>query len=106
MIHTAFFGVFKLNVKNTLNLKEGFQFVKFLLCCSPTGDESADGVVMVRLAEMGELYFLTQTVYQSIVHNDKLLIGGRFDEELESLALENILHPHSHLDGMFGELEI
>ena len=82
------------------------QEVNLFFCRGPAGDEAADGVVMVRLAEVGELHLTAQTLHLFVVDDHELLIGGGVDKELVTLLLEDVLHPHGHLDGMFGEAVI
>ena len=61
---------------------------------------------MVCLTKMRELHLTAQALYQFVVDDDELLVGGRVDEELVTFLREDLLHPHGHLDGVFGETEI
>lgn len=63
-------------------------------------------MLLVGLAEMCEKHLFAQTLYLCIVDDDKLLVGWRVYKELISLSLEDIFHPHSHLNGVFRELEV
>ena len=83
-----------------------FQEIDFFLGRGPAGDETADGVVMVCLAEVGECHFATQPLCQLVGDDDELLVGGGVDEELVAFLSEYLLHSHGHLDGVLGEAEI
>ena len=63
-------------------------------------------MMVVGLTEMRELYFTLQLFYLFVVDDDELLVSGGIYIEFETLALENFLHPHGHLDGMFRKFEI
>ena len=63
-------------------------------------------MIMIRLAEMGESDFLPKMLCLFVIDDDKLLVGGGVDLEFKSFSDKEILHPHGHLDGMFGELEV
>ena len=63
-------------------------------------------MIMVCLAEMGESDFLAKTLSLFVIDDDKLLVGRGVDVELKSFSDKERLHPHGHLDGMFGELEV
>ena len=77
-----------------------FQEIDFFLGRGPAGDETADGVVLVGLTEMRELHLLTQAVCLFVADDDKLLIGGRVDQEFKAFANKDVLHPHGSLDGI------
>ena len=62
--------------------------------------------MFVCLSEVGELHVLRQAFDLSVGQHDELLVGGRVNVEPITLLLEDLLHAHSHLDGMFGELEV
>ena len=96
-----------INVFNTLiRLYDLFQGIDIGLGGSPAGDETADGVVMVGLSEMGEFDVSAQAFHLFVVDDYKLLVGGGVNEELIAFLLEDGFHPHGHLDGVFGEAEI
>ena len=96
-----------INVFNTLiRLYHLFQGIDVGLGGSPAGDETADGVVMVSLSEMGEFDVSAQPFRLFVVDDHKLLVGGGVDEELITLFLEDGFHPHGHLDGVFGKTEV
>ena len=96
-----------LNVFNTLiRLYDLFQGIDVGLGGGPAGDETADGVVMVGLSEMGEFDVSAQAFHLFVVDDYKLLVGGGVNEELITLFLEDGFHPHGHLDGVFGETEV
>ena len=60
----------------------------------------------VGLAPMGELYVASKALNGLVGQDDKLLVGGRVDEELAAFLLEDLLHLHGHLDGVARELEV
>ena len=72
----------------------------------PGGDETADGVVVVGLTEMGEGDTLGQALGNSIGEDNELLIGGGIDIEGEAATLEKLLHEKGHLNGMTREGEV
>jgi hypothetical protein len=72
----------------------------------PGGDETADGVVVVGLTEMGEGDTLGQALGYGIGEDNELLIGGGIDIESEAATLEKLLHEKGHLNGMTREGEV
>ena len=72
----------------------------------PGGDETADGVVVVGLTEMGEGDTLGQALGYGIGEDNELLIGGGIDIESETATLEKLLHEKGHLNGMTREGEV
>ena len=72
----------------------------------PGGDETADGVVVVGLTEMGEGDALGQALGNGIGEYNELLIGGGIDIESETATLEKLLHEKGHLNGMTREGEV
>jgi len=72
----------------------------------PGGDETADGVVVVGLTEMGEGDTLGQALGNGIGEDNELLIGGGIDIESEAATLEELLHEKGHLNGMTREGEV
>ena len=82
------------------------ELIDFFFRRGPTGNESADGVMVVGLTEMGESNLLAEKISLFVSDDNKLLVGRGVDQKLEPLFLENILHPHGHLDGMFREMEV
>ena len=55
---------------------------------------------------MTELNQFFQFLHALIVDDDKLLVGWGIHIELKTLAYEDILHPHGHLDSMLRKLHI
>ena len=72
----------------------------------PGGDETADGVVVVGLTEMGEGDTLGQALGNGIGEDNELLIGGGIDIESETATLEELLHAQGHLNGITREGEV
>ena len=62
-----------------LRVQDSFEFINLLFRRRPTGDEAADGMMLVGLTEMGELYLLAETFCLCVVDDDKLLVGGGVD---------------------------
>ena len=87
-------------------LQQTFQLVQLFCCRCPTGDKAADGMVQIGLAPVCELDILRQSFHGFVGQDNKLLVGGRVDEELAALLLENLLHAHGHIDGVARQLEI
>ena len=83
-----------------MNLNYSLQFIEFLFRRGPAGHEAADGVVPVSLSEVGEHHFAPKLLCLLVVENHKLLVGGRVYIEFKSFANKDVLHPHSHLDGV------
>ena len=72
----GFGGFWTMVVFNTLiRLNDLFQGIDVGLSRGPTGDETADGMVMVCLAEMGELNVTAQAFHLFVVDDHKLLVG-------------------------------
>ena len=57
-------------------------------------------MVMVCLSEMRELHLTIQPLYLFVVYDNELLVCWRVNVELQPSFDKNILHSHSHLDGM------
>ena len=89
-----------------MSAKNLLKFIEFLVGCGPTGYKAADGVKLTGLTEMSEAHLLTEFVYLFVVDDNKLLVGGGFNIELESFPNKDLLHAHGHLDGMLREYEV
>ena len=95
----------------TIHLKESaeenlLQCIDIFLSRGPTGDETADSMMVVGLAEVRELHLTTQPLCLFVVDDDELLVSGGVYIEFKTSSFEDFLHPHGHLDGMFGKFEI
>ena len=60
----------------------------------------------IGLTPMGELHVGGKALDSLVRQDDKLLVGGRVDEELAAFLLEDLFHLHGHLDGVARELEV
>ena len=72
----------------------------------PGGDEAADGVMVVGLAELGVADLTGKTLGKVVGQYDELLVGGRVDVEGEMVGLEKGAQALGHGDGVAREGEI
>ena len=84
-------------------LVEGFELFG---CRCPTGDETADGVVVVVVGETSKCDMLLKPLNVVVGNDYELLVCGRVQVQLIPFASEHLLNLHCHFHSVAADVEI